>query len=92
MTTPAQDPKTNVEDLIDYVMSEMSNTAPGTDEFGKMADQLTKLTALKPEKPRVKPETWATIGANLAGIIMVLHYERAHVVASKAIGFVSKLR
>jgi hypothetical protein len=43
-------------------------------------------------KPKISYETWATIGANLLGIGMILMHERAHVVATKALGFVSKLK
>jgi len=92
MSTTSQPIETTVEELIAYVQDEMKETPPGSEEFGKMTDQLTKLYALKPEKARVKPETWAGIGANLLGILAILHHERAHVVATKAIGFVSKLR
>ena len=37
-------------------------------------------------------DTWAVIGANLAGIVVILGYERVNIVTSKALGFVSKLR
>jgi hypothetical protein len=36
-------------------------------------------------------DTWATIGANLAGIIIILNHERAHVIATKSLGLVRKL-
>lgn len=41
---------------------------------------------------RVSKETLALIAANLAGIVVVLGYERANVIASKAFGFITKLR
>lgn len=45
------------------------------------------------EKPdRISKETWAAIGANLAGIVLILGHERANVIASKALGFVLKSR
>lgn len=37
-------------------------------------------------------ETWALIGANLAGIVLILGFEKANVVTSKALGFISRLR
>lgn len=40
----------------------------------------------------LKPETVAIIAANLLGIGLILQHERLNVVASKAIGFVSKLK
>ena len=36
----------------------------------------------------IKPDTLALIGGNLAGILMILYYERADIITSKAINFV----
>jgi hypothetical protein len=44
------------------------------------------------DRRHVSKETLAVIGANLAGIVLILGYERVNVIASKALGFVSKLR
>jgi hypothetical protein len=44
------------------------------------------------DRRKVSKETLAVIGANIAGIVMILGYERANVIASKALSFVSKLR
>lgn len=41
---------------------------------------------------RVSMDTLAVIGANLAGIVAILAYERAHIITSKALGFVTKSR
>lgn len=39
---------------------------------------------------KVSVETWATIGTNLAGIILILGHERANVITSKAFGLLKK--
>jgi hypothetical protein len=45
------------------------------------------------EKPdSISKDTLAIIGANLAGIALILGYERLNIITSKAIGFVNKLR
>lgn len=41
---------------------------------------------------RISVNTLIAVGANLAGILLILNYERLGVVASKALGFVSKSR
>lgn len=41
---------------------------------------------------RVSPDTRAMIIANLAGLALIVGYEHSHVIASKAVGFVLKLR
>lgn len=43
-------------------------------------------------RKRVSPETLALIAANLTGIIVIIGYERANVIASKALGFVNRLK
>lgn len=41
---------------------------------------------------RVSMTTWATIGANIIGIVAIMSHERTHIIATKALGFVSKLK
>lgn len=65
-------------------------TDKSTEEYAKMLDQFTKLYELR-HKSRISKETLATIGANLAGIVVILTHERVHVIASKAFGLVKKI-
>lgn len=44
------------------------------------------------DRRRVSADTLAIVGANIAGIIMIIGYEKFNVVTTKALGFVSKLR
>lgn len=44
------------------------------------------------DRRRVGADTWAIVGANVAGIVLILAHERINVIASKALGFVVKLR
>lgn len=82
-----------LENAIADVLVQMSTTEPTSDEYAKLVIQLTKLNAIVSErKPApVDKGVWITAGANLAGIAMIVGYERANVVTSKAITFVSKL-
>lgn len=86
--------KTGLEKAIDQLLSEMANFSGDDDEYSKMADQLEKLYKLKDiDKPdRVDANTLALIAGNLAGIVLIVGYERANVVTSKALGFVRQLR
>jgi hypothetical protein len=61
-----------------------------TTEYASMVDQMSKLYKLR-EENSVSMDTWATIAANILGIVIVLNHERAHVIASKSFGFVRKL-
>lgn len=77
---------------IDRIYSELNNFDPDSDEYAKHVSQLSKLYALKenPSDKRVSPDTWVTAGAYLLGIIVIVGYERTHVVTSKAMAFIKK--
>jgi hypothetical protein len=63
-------------------------------EYIATLDALERLVVLKEKnsKRTISPDTIALIAANLAGIVLILQYERAHIVVSKALGFVTKLK
>lgn len=84
----------NIQQEIDRVILIMSNHQPDSDEYAKMSKQLTVLhERLMAEKPKpIDAGTIATITANLAGILLIVGHERAHVITSKAVGFVRTLR
>lgn len=94
-------PSTNKDGLtkaIDSLLEEMSDLNGDDPEYAKMADQLTKLYALKEidhkveSNSRVSADTLAVVGANLAGILMIVGHERANVVTSKALSLLLKLK
>jgi hypothetical protein len=72
------------------LLEEMKEESKTSDEYVKMVDQLKKLYELR-NSSRISNETWATIGANLAGIVIILSHERAHVIATKSLSLVKKL-
>ena len=94
MTTQKPDNKAGLEKAIERVLSEMDNEMPESEKYAQMVSQLQKLHEMKTveSKPRVSPEAALTIGANLLGILMIVGHERTHIVTSKALGFVLKLR
>lgn len=89
---PKDDPK--LEEAIDTVLLEMKGYTPASEEYASMMGHLNLLYKIKDqERPdRVSLDTLATIGANLAGIALILAYERTHIITSKALGFVMKAR
>jgi len=86
--------KTELENAIDRLLTHMTKFDPDSDEFEKMTDQVVKLHTLKEaEKPEsLSIDAKATIFANLAGILLILNHERAGIVTSKALSFITKLR
>lgn len=81
-----------LEKAIDRLHSDMANVEGDSDDYAKMADNLSKLYKLREHdaRKRVSPDTLALICANLAGIVIIVGYEHAHPVTSKALGFVAK--
>ncbi len=92
--TKDEDPR--LDEAIDSLYDELNSVMADSDEFPKIVEQLDKLykiRALRDEKQdRVSKDTLFMIGGNLAGILLILNFERAGVVASKALGFVLKTR
>ena len=79
---------------IKSVLNKMQDITPDTDEYGLLLDRLEKLYKMKvsdkDDRKRVSADTIVMVGANLAGIVMILGFERAHVITSKALSFVLK--
>lgn len=80
---------TKIDEQIMTIL-EALNTCKSPVEYAEWSDQLVKLYKLR-EETSISNETWATIAANLAGILLVLNFERANVIASKSFGFIRKL-
>lgn len=90
--------KDGVTEAIDSLLEEMSALSGDDPEYAKMADQLTKLYALKEvdhkvtSNMRISLDTLALIGANLAGILLIVGYERENVMTSKALSLLLRLK
>lgn len=86
---------TALDTVITELYSEIAGFEGHEDEYDKTSSQIVKLEKLRHELragDKISKETWANVGANLLGILLVLHYEKLGVVTSKAFGFISKLR
>ena len=83
--------KDKLDAVIEQLLAEME---PGwdTDEYSRKANDLKVLMEVKAAtKPRtISPDTIAIVGANLAGIILILIFERQYAIASKSLPFVMK--
>ena len=87
--TPKDEP---LEAAIAQVLSEMESLTADSPEYAKMVDQLTKLYSLKPKKAQgFSKDTLLTVGANLAGIVLILSFEKTGVITTKALSFVKKV-
>lgn len=80
----------SLDGQINEILEELRMEEKYTAKYAQMVDQLAKLYALKElEKPkRVSPDAVLAVAANLTGILLVLNYEHAHVLTSKAMSFI----
>lgn len=83
-----------LDNAIDEALAQLSTVTVDSDEYSDMLTQITRLHKLKeqPASKRVSPDTLVLVAGNLAGIVLILGYERAHVVTSKALSFVLKAK
>lgn len=95
MFTKHETTDTSVQEIGDIIKRKLTDDGIDADEFSKLLDQYTRLILAKTaekQSAKVSPDVKATILANLVGIGLIINHERAHVVASKALSFVMKLR
>jgi hypothetical protein len=86
--------RSGAQKVIDDLTAQMLTTDPTDPAYAKMAEQLIRLYPLieQDSKKRLSQDTLAIVLGNLVGIGMIVWYERAHVVTSKALGFVLRMR
>lgn len=87
---PLDDPK--LQFAIDDALGSLQTRDPDSKEYAAVVDQVVKLYSVKPKNDKISKDALVTVAANLFGILMIVGYERANVVTSKAMGFVQKLR
>jgi hypothetical protein len=86
--------KTGLETTIATLISKMADHEGDSEEYTKMVDNLDTLYKLKAEdKPdRVDRNTIAIVAGNLLGIIIIVGFEKSHVMTSKALSNLLKPR
>lgn len=86
--------KTNLEVEIDEVLDKLSTFEPSGEDYRKIVENLKVLYQIKniSLERKIKPETILAISANILGIAMIIGYEKANVITTKAISFIAKGR
>lgn len=84
----------SLEQAINRLLTKLETMDPTTDDYSKTADQLEKLYKMRTHKKAntLSMDSLVAAGASIAGIVLILSYEHAHVVTSKALGFVFKVK
>ena len=94
MLIKPQPNQVELEKSIERVLKELNNHSANTDEHSKIMTQLEKLYTIQASnRPyRVSADTLALVISNLAGIVLIVSYEHAHVATSKALNLLLKAR
>lgn len=88
-----RDKRSNLDKEIDRVLEEMGNVSSSSEAYAEMVDNLDVLYKFKnANKNVVSTDTIIIVAGNLLGILLILGYEKADVITSKALGFVLKGR
>lgn len=78
------------------LFSELKKWDVETEEYAKVLDRLSDLHEIKRRfengSRRVSPDALVSAGASLGGILLIMNYERLHVISSKAIQLLIKPR
>lgn len=82
-----------LEKAIDSVLSEMDGLSADSDEYAKMVTQLGKLHEMKTKEgpTRPSPDVWINNLGNLLSVLLIINFEKVHVVTSKAMTFVRRV-
>jgi hypothetical protein len=86
--------RTYLEREIDEVHKILSKVPPDSHEYTMIVENLDRLYKAKSEskKSYVSRDTIVIVIGNLLGIVLILGYEKANIVTSKAIQFVLRGR
>lgn len=90
-----QPEKTRLEQAIDKLLEQLVENDYDVDQTVKIVNQVTQLGKLREvelSRRRPSPDTILTVAGSVATIVLILGYERANVLTSKAVAFVLKLR
>lgn len=81
-------------DSIDRIIAEMNEVDTDSNKYQESLTRLERLMSLQKEEKGngVSPDTMALVLGNLAGILIIVGYERLHVITSRGLQFILKSR
>lgn len=94
MFNKEQTEKTLIDKEIDSVHEQMQSFAADDEQYSEMLNRLERLHKLqiaeKANKKTVSPDAIVSASASIIGIAMILGFEKANIITSKAMSFVFK--
>lgn len=88
------DKRTNLEKEIDNALSSLKGLDPSSEEYTFAVQNIETLYKAKSYEANrfISRDTLCIVGGNLLGILIILGYEKADIITSKALGFVIRGR
>lgn len=87
---PEDEVKTAFDAMIMRTFQMMDDQPEYTEEYASMLEAVTKAYELR-SKEKLNLAAAAPIVAHLAGLVLILQHERAHVIATKAFGLLKRI-
>jgi len=89
-----KDKRTKIEQAMDVCLEKMDTFDPSTKDYKDTIDSLSLLIEAKNAKAKgeISKDTLVVVAGNLAGILLILNFERLGIITSKSLGFVIKGR
>lgn len=86
--------KSLIDKRIDETLVRMENFNNESKEYGILANHLKTLMESKGtvKSRRISADTFTVVLGNLLGLVLIMNYERLHVISTKALGFVLRGR
>jgi len=85
--------KDNLEQEIDRLVVKLSSISPDDVSYAEVAKNLETLIQVRNNKPgTIKGEQWLAVGGMIAQTVLMLNFERLHVISSKVVSFLWKGR
>lgn len=86
--------RTDLDDQIDKVMSELDTMSPIENKYPEMLGYLERLIRLKNEerRDRISKDAILGVAGSLLGILIIVAFEQNHVIGSKGLGFIPRPR
>ena len=86
---------TDLENAYNALQKKVKETDPTDDDYPAMVDNLAKMhKMLFPDKEKttwLDPKLIIPAAVGIAQVLLVLNFEHAHVLATKAVGFIKKV-
>lgn len=90
-----EDKPNQLDERIARHIATMDGMEESSEEYADAAKALRTLMEVKANEPkpnRISADTLLIVGANLAGIILILGYEKGNVLTSKALSQIARPR